>query len=50
MIPARLVKYVSITPPAAIIDNTTATTAEIDTNGFNPVSYTHLTLPTKRIV
>jgi hypothetical protein len=35
MIPARLVKYVSITPPAAIIDNTTATTAEIDTNGFN---------------
>jgi len=35
MIPARLVKYVSITPPAAIVDNASFTTAEIDTNGFN---------------
>jgi hypothetical protein len=35
MIPARLVKYVSITPPAAIVDNASFTTTEIDTNGFN---------------
>ena len=35
MIPARLVKYVSITPPAAIVDNASFTTSEIDTNGFN---------------
>lgn len=34
MLPERLVKFVSITPPAAIIDNASATTAEIDTNGF----------------
>ena len=38
MIPARLVKYVSITPPAAIVDNATVTTTEIDTNGYNHMS------------
>jgi hypothetical protein len=32
------VKYVSITPPAAILDNASATTAEIDTLGFEYLS------------
>lgn len=29
------IKYVSITPPGAILDNASATTAEIDTLGFD---------------
>ena len=29
------IKYVAVTPPAAIIDNASATTAEIDTLGFD---------------
>jgi len=32
---AQNVKYVSITPPAAIIDDATATTAEVDTQGYD---------------
>ena len=32
---ARQTKYVSITPPAAIIDNASATTAELDTKGWD---------------
>ncbi len=31
----KLQKFVSVTPPAAIIDNASATTAEIDTVGFD---------------
>jgi len=32
------VKYVSVTPPGAILDNASATTAEIDTLGFDYLS------------
>ena len=35
MIPAQSVKYVSVTPPAAIVDNASYTTAEIDTYGWD---------------
>ena len=35
MVSAQLDKFVSITPPAAIIDNASATTAEVDTLGFD---------------
>ena len=35
----RNVKYVSVTPPGAILDDASATTAEIDTLGFS-----HLTI------
>lgn len=35
MIPAQNYKLVSITPPAAIVDNASYTTSEIDTNGFD---------------
>ena len=34
MRPVERVKYLSITPPAAIIDNASVTTAEIDTKGW----------------
>jgi len=33
--PLEHVKYVAITPPAALIDNASATTAEIDTQGWD---------------
>lgn len=32
-------KLVSVTPPAAIIDNASATTAEVDTKGWNHARY-----------
>lgn len=32
---AQTTKFISVTPPAAIIDNASATTAEIDTLGFD---------------
>jgi len=35
VIPAQNCKYVSVTPPAAIVDDASYTTAEIDTNGFD---------------
>jgi len=35
MNPIQLVKYVSMTPPAAIIDNASATVAEVDTLGWD---------------
>ena len=35
MIHAQNTKLVSITPPAAIVDNTSYTTAEVDTAGFD---------------
>ena len=35
MIHAQNVKYVSITPPAAIVDDGSYTTAEVDTIGFD---------------
>ncbi|MFZ9311563.1 MAG: hypothetical protein ACO24O_08695 [Arenimonas sp.] len=35
MIPAQATKFVSITPPAAIIDNASATTASVDTKGYD---------------
>ncbi len=35
MIPMQNVKYVSVTPPAAIVDDASYTTAEIDTLGFD---------------
>ena len=31
----QAIKYVSITPPAAIVDNAAFTTAEVDTKGWN---------------
>lgn len=34
MVNAQKRKYVSVTPPQAIVDNASWTTAEIDTNGF----------------
>lgn len=39
MTPAAAVKYVAVTPPAAIVDNAAFTTAAIDTKGFS-----HLTI------
>ena len=35
MVPAQDCKWVSVTPPAAIVDNASYTTAEIDTAGFD---------------
>lgn len=35
MIHGQRQKFVAITPPQAIVDNTSWTTAEIDTNGFD---------------
>lgn len=35
MHPMQHVKYVSVTPPAAIVDDASYTTAEIDTKGFD---------------
>jgi hypothetical protein len=35
MIPAQNSKYVLVTPPAAILDNTSATTNSIDTLGYD---------------
>lgn len=35
MVPAQTVKYVSMTPPAAIVDDASYTTAEVDTAGFD---------------
>ena len=35
MRPLERVKYLSITPPAAIVDNASLTTAEIDTKGYD---------------
>lgn len=35
MIPAQATKFVPITPPGAIVDNASYTTAEIDTDGFD---------------
>lgn len=35
MIQAQLSKFVSVTPPQAIVDNAAWTTAEIDTKGFD---------------
>jgi hypothetical protein len=35
MNPAAAVKYVAVTPPAAIVDNAAFTTAAIDTFGYN---------------
>lgn len=35
MITGQASKFVSITPPAAIIDNASATTASVDTKGFD---------------
>lgn len=35
MIPAQRQKFVSMTPPAAIVDNASYTTAEIDTIGWD---------------
>ncbi|MFZ9311821.1 MAG: hypothetical protein ACO24O_10030 [Arenimonas sp.] len=35
MIFAQASKFVSITPPAAIIDNASATTASVDTKGWD---------------
>jgi len=35
MVPAQNCKYVSVTPPAAIVDDASYTTAEIDTLGFD---------------
>lgn len=35
MISAQQQKYVNVTPPAAIIDNAAATTAAVDTNGWD---------------
>lgn len=35
MIPAQRQKFVSITPPAAIVDNSALTTAELDTIGYD---------------
>lgn len=35
MIPAQNCKYVLVTPPAAILDNTSATTNSIDTAGWD---------------
>jgi len=32
-------KLVSVTPPAAIIDNASATTAEVDTKGWDHARY-----------
>lgn len=32
---AQAVKYINVTPPAAIVDNASYTTAEIDTQGFD---------------
>jgi hypothetical protein len=35
MIHEQGIKYVNVTPPAAIIDNSAVTTAEIDTKGYD---------------
>lgn len=35
MVPAQNVKWVSVTPPAAIVDNASYTTGEIDTAGWD---------------
>ena len=35
MIALQNTKFVSVTPPGAILDNTVATTAEIDTAGWD---------------
>ena len=35
MNPAQNFKFVSVTPPAAIVDNASYTTAEIDTQGYD---------------
>ena len=35
MIHSQCVKYLNVTPPAAIVDNASYTTAEIDTNGYD---------------
>lgn len=35
MIPAQNMKYVSLTPPAAIIDDASVTVAELDTKGWD---------------
>jgi hypothetical protein len=35
MVHAQLCKFVSITPPQAIVDNASWTTAEVDTKGFD---------------
>lgn len=39
MIPLQNTKFVSVTPPAAIIDNASATTAEVDTAGWDYATY-----------
>ncbi len=39
MIPAQSQKVVSVTPPAAIIDNDSAATVEIDTRGWDYCQY-----------
>ena len=35
MIPSQMTKVVSLTPPAAIVDNASYTTAELDTKGWS---------------
>lgn len=39
MVEGQNVKFVSVTPPAALIDNASATTAEVDTAGFDYATY-----------
>ena len=39
MIHAQNTKLISVTPPAAIVDNTSYATAEVDTNGFDYAQY-----------
>lgn len=39
MIAMQNVKFVSVTPPAAIVDNGAYTTAEIDTRGWDYLTY-----------
>lgn len=39
MNPEQETKFVSVTPPAAIIDNASATTAEVDTKGWDYAQY-----------
>lgn len=39
MIPAQQLKFVSVTPPAAIVDDASLVTAEVDTLGYDYATY-----------